>query len=69
VLPVYKTEYTKLAKLYDDGAPKEAIVAQAQMIYDKYYPGFQNIYDKLISIGKPYAAKYSIKVQWPDEVK
>ncbi len=69
VLPVYKTEYVQLAKLYDEGASKEKIADQTQMIHDKYYSGFEDLFNKLISIGKVYAAKHSIKAQWPDERK
>lgn len=67
VLPVYKNEYVQLAKLYDDGAAKDKIASQTQLIHDKYYSGFKDLYLKLVSIGKAYAAKHSINVRWGNE--
>ena len=64
ILPVYKTEYQQLARLYDEGASKESIEAQAQAIHDKYAPKFDELYDKLISIGKSFAERHNIKVNW-----
>ena len=64
VLPVYKTEYVQLARSYDGDAPKEQIHSQLQAIHDKYYQGFNELYTKLIDIGKAYAAKHNIKVNW-----
>lgn len=64
VLPVCKNEYQQLAKLYDDGAPKEQIQSLTQSIHDKYYPHFDELYNKLIAVGKVYAAKHDIKVNW-----
>jgi hypothetical protein len=64
VLPVFKNEYQQLAKLYDDGAPKEQIQSLTQSIHDKFYPRFDELYNKLIAVGKVYAAKHSIKVNW-----
>lgn len=66
VLPVYKNEYEQLAKLYDDAAPKEQIQALTQSIHDKCYPRFDELYNKLIAIGKVYAAKHDIKVNWAE---
>lgn len=64
VLPVYKSEYTQLASSYDRGAPREQIQTQAQAIHDKYYPRYDELYNKLIAIGKVYAEKHKIKVNW-----
>jgi hypothetical protein len=64
VFPVYKNEYQQLAKLYDDAAPNEQIQSATQSIHDKYYPRFDELYNKLIAIGKLYAAKHDIKVNW-----
>ena len=64
VLPVYKTEYQQLAKLYDEVAPQEQIDALAQAIETKYGPGFAKLFDRLTAAGKPYAARYGIKVNW-----
>jgi hypothetical protein len=66
VVPVYKNEYVQLAKLYDEGASKEAIASATRSIHDKYYAGYKERYDKLIAIGKTYAAKHSIKVNWAE---
>jgi len=64
ILPVYKNEYTQLAKLYDEQAPKEQINQQVQAIHDKYFAPYETLYNKLISSGKLYAEKHSIKVNW-----
>ena len=64
VLPVYKTEYAQLAKAYDENASKETIHSETQVIHDKYYTHYNELYGKLISIGKVYAEKHSIKVNW-----
>ncbi|HMI79405.1 MAG TPA: hypothetical protein VK484_11465 [Ferruginibacter sp.] len=66
VVPVYKTAYVQLAKLYDEAAPKEKIESETKAIHDKYYAGFKERNDKLIAIGKSYAAKHSIKVNWAE---
>jgi ribosomal protein L15 len=64
ILPVYKMEYEQLAKLYDEGASNEKIQLLAQTINDKYYSHFNELYSKLISSGKLYAERNSIKVNW-----
>lgn len=64
VLPVYKAEYRKLAKLYDDGAPKNETEALTQEIHDKYSARFEALYDKLMTAGKVYAANNKINVKW-----
>jgi len=63
-LPVYKNEYTQLAKLYDDGAPAQQIETLTQSILDKYAAGFEERYNAVISAGKPFAARHHINVQW-----
>ncbi|MBK8550711.1 MAG: hypothetical protein IPL53_06480 [Ignavibacteria bacterium] len=67
VLPVYKTEYVQLADLVDKGAPEDQIQSFDKSIQEKYYPQYEALYDKLIRIGKSYAAKHNIKVNWGDE--
>jgi hypothetical protein len=64
VLPIYKTEYQQLAKLYDERAPREQIDSLAQTIETKYRPGFAKLFDRLTAAGKPYAARHEIKVNW-----
>jgi len=64
VLPVYKTEYTQLAKLYDNNESKDQIETLTKLIHDKYFPRFEEHYKKLIAAGKVYAAKHNIKVNW-----
>jgi hypothetical protein len=64
VLSIYKTDYVLLAKLYDDGASKDLILAKAQAIQDKYGARYEELLNKLISIGKSYASANHIKVNW-----
>jgi hypothetical protein len=64
ILPVYKNEYQQLAKLYDGIGGLEEIQIASQAIHDKYYSRFDELYKKLIAIGKSYAAKHNIKVNW-----
>jgi TRAP-type mannitol/chloroaromatic compound transport system substrate-binding protein len=64
ILPVYKREYKQLAKLYDEGASKESIQEQANVIHDKYSTRFEELYNKLITIGKSFAERHNIKVNW-----
>ena len=64
VLPVYKNEYIQLAKLYDDGAPKEQVASLSKSIRDKYFTGFRERIDTLVEAGKIYAAEHQIKVNW-----
>ena len=64
VLPVYKTEYSQLARLYDAGGSKEAISSLTKSIHEKYFPQFDLLFTKLIASGKIYAEKHEIKVNW-----
>jgi hypothetical protein len=64
VLPIYKTEYVALAKMYDEGALKEQTKTAGRAISDKHYPRFEELYNRLISSGKLYAEKNNIKVNW-----
>ena len=64
VLPVYKTEYQQLAKLYDEGAAREEIESLAASIETKYRTGFETLFDRLAAGGKPDAARHNIKVNW-----
>ena len=64
ILPVYKTEYQQLAKLYDEGASKESIQMQAQAIHDRHAFKFEELYNQLIGIGKLFAERHNIKVNW-----
>lgn len=64
VLPVYRNEYVQLAKLYDDNAPKEQILALEQSIYDKYFLKFSELHDNLTKEGKSYAQKNNLNVTW-----
>jgi len=64
ILPVYKTEYQQLAKLYDEGSSKESIQLQSQAIHDRYAFKFDDLYNKLIGIGKSFAERHNIKVNW-----
>ena len=64
VLPVYKKEYGEIAALYDAGADKEKITAQVKAVNEKYAPKYDELFNKLIGIGKGYAERHSIKVNW-----
>ena len=64
VLPVYKTEYMQLAKLYDDGASADLIQQMTETIQSKYQAGFIQLKDKLTVAGKEYAQKHNINVRW-----
>ena len=66
IIPVYKNEYSQLAVLYDSNASEEQIGNMTKSIHDNYFPGFTERYSKLISAGKTYAEKNSIKVHWAD---
>lgn len=64
VLRVYRSEYQRLAKLHDDGAPREHISELTAAIATKHGPTFQALTDKLMIAGKAYAARHNIKVMW-----
>ena len=64
VLPVYKTEYRQLAELYDEGGPQEERVSAAREIDSKYLAGYQVLFNRLVELGKAYAEKHHIKVEW-----
>ena len=64
VLPVYKKDYMELANLYDQGAAKEKTESMAESIHQKYYPKFDELYKKVTNVGKQYADRHSIKVNW-----
>jgi hypothetical protein len=64
VLPVYKTEYRELAKLYDEGGSGRNRLLKAQEIDTKYLANYQTLFRRLIELGKSYAAKHNIKVDW-----
>jgi hypothetical protein len=63
VIPVYKNEYTQLAKLYDEGAPAEQIAALEKTIQEKYGARFEELYNAVGTTGKAYAAKHNIPVR------
>lgn len=64
IIPVYKKEYMQLAELYDAGAPQDRIQSLSASIHDKYSSRYDELYNKLIDIGKKYAEKHNIKVNW-----
>ena len=63
-LPVYKNEYTQLARLYDEGASATQITTLTQSIIDKYASGFGERYNAVMTAGKPFAERHHINVQW-----
>jgi hypothetical protein len=64
VLPVYKTEYRQLAKLYDEGGTQEERMSAAREIDSNYLAGYQALFNRLVELGKAYAEKHHIKVEW-----
>ncbi len=64
VLPVYKTEYRQLAKLYDEDGSQPERVSTAHEIDTKYLAGYQTLFNRLVELGKAYAEKHHIKVEW-----
>ena len=64
VLQAYKTEYLELAKLYDEGGSQGERLLKAQAIDTKYLAGYQALFRQLIELGKIYAARHNIKVDW-----
>ena len=64
VLPVYENEYRELARLYDDDASPNAIASLTEMINHKYFPGYAELFDKLMAVAKPYAEENHINVAW-----
>ena len=63
-LATYKGEYVELARLFDTGASESDKQNKAREIDMKYLNGFRTTYTSLIELGKAYAAKHNIKVQW-----
>ena len=64
VLPVYKTEYRELAKLYDEGGSQQDRISKAQEIDTKYLAAYKALFSRLVELGKAYAEKHHIKVEW-----
>lgn len=64
VLPVYRNEYQRLAKLYDEHAGEKEIEALDKSISDQYLAGFKTRMDALTAAAKPYADANGIKVMW-----
>jgi hypothetical protein len=63
-LTAYKGEYVELARLFDTGASESERQNKAREIDTKYLGGFRTTYAHLIELGKAYASKHNIKVQW-----
>lgn len=64
VLPVYKNDYMQLAESIDKKESAEKINSEANAIHDKYFAKYDELYKKLISIGKVYAENNNLKVNW-----
>ncbi len=64
VLPVYKSDYSKLAALYDAGASESLINQLAQDIHIKNYSTYERLSSRLLAAGKLYAARHNIKVNY-----
>ena len=63
-LPVYKNEYTALARQYDTNATPADIEASMTTIHDTYYKKYDDLYQALTNLGKTYATKHNITVNW-----
>jgi hypothetical protein len=63
-LPVYKNEYTALARQYDTNATPADIEASMTAIHNTYYEKFDHLYQALTDLGKTYATKHNITVNW-----
>jgi hypothetical protein len=63
-LAAYKGEYVELARLFDTGASVSDRQNKAREIDTRYLSGFRAMYAHLIELGKAYASKHNIKVQW-----
>jgi hypothetical protein len=64
VLPVYKNEYVTLADQYDNAALPTDIEATMKTINDKYYTKYEELFEALTTLGKAYATKHNINVNW-----
>ncbi len=54
----------EVANLYEENASKEKTQTRIRAIHEKYYPRYNELLTKLISIGKLYAERHAIKVNW-----
>jgi hypothetical protein len=64
ILPVYKNEYTQLAKLYDEKGDSSDLESLSRSINEKYFPEFEKMLDELTIAGKAFAQRHQIKVNW-----
>ena len=64
ILGVYRNEYTRLALLYDEGADREDTYVLAWEIHEKHAARFASLYADLVKLGKVYADKHQLKVNW-----
>jgi hypothetical protein len=64
VLSVYRDDYRKLAELHDRGAGAEEIRAMEQGIGQRHRARFEELSAAVTAVGKPYAEKHGIQVQW-----
>jgi hypothetical protein len=64
VLPVYKNEYTALAKLCDAKGPQEEKDKIIKSIEEKYNTEFEKKYSVLLEKGKAFAEENNLNVKW-----
>ncbi|MDM1296146.1 hypothetical protein HX021_17815 [Sphingobacterium sp. N143] len=64
VLPVYKNEYTAYAKLCDSKGSDEEKQALLQKIDKDYMPDINTVFDRVYVLGKAYAEKHNLNVNW-----
>lgn len=64
VLPVYKSDYMRLAAMHDAGAAESLINELAKDIHKKNYPTYEKLSSSLFAAGKKYADNNNIKVNY-----
>lgn len=64
VLPVYKNEYTAYAKLCDEKGPQEEKNVLLEKIERENLPAINSLFDSVYDLGKKYAEKHQLNVNW-----
>lgn len=64
VIPVYKSDYMRLAAMHDAGAAESLINELAKDIHKKNYSTYERLSSRLFAAGKKYADKNYIKVNY-----
>lgn len=64
VIPLYKSDYTKLAAMQDAEAAESLVNKLAQEIHKKNYSTYERLNSRLFAAGQNYADKNNIKVNY-----